>query len=82
MSEEMKQNLKNLPRMLSFYIVAIVSALAAYWLQLSPEDQVALQTQFPILIKLAPLAAAIAFVLARVKPQDLPQPPPEIEIKK
>lgn len=81
MSEEMKQNLKNLTKTFSFYVVAIASAVAAYWLQLSVEDQIKLQAQFPVLIQLAPLAAIITFVVARIKPQELPPAPPETEIK-
>lgn len=80
--EEMRRNLRKLHRMLSAWVVAIASAVAMYWLQLSPEQQQELLSQFPWLIKSAPLLTMVAWVYARVKPQQSITPVPEPSDKK
>jgi hypothetical protein len=62
----------------STYVVTVISAVIAYWLQLSPEEQAALIATYPALKVLAPLFGWIAFVIARVIPQNLPG---KVEIK-
>lgn len=71
------KNLCKLHRMMSFWIVAIASAAAAYWLQLDKAAQDELISQYPTLAKLGPLITLVAWVFARIIPQKSVTPPPE-----
>lgn len=77
--EEFKSNLKSVGRMLSFWVVAVATALASYWLQLEPEKQAELLAQWPVLSKFAPTITMLAWIYARVKPQKSLTPMPEPE---
>lgn len=74
---EFKANLLSVYKMLSFWVVAIATGLASYWLQMSPEDRQALLDTYPVLSKLAPVITMFAWVYARAKPQKSLTPPPE-----
>lgn len=60
----------------STWVVFIVTGIAYYWLQLPAAEQAALQAAYPWLKHAAPLAALVAFLVARAKAQP-PQPPKE-----
>lgn len=62
-------DLKELATRYSTWVVAVITGAAAYWLQLSPAEQASLQATYPILTKVAPLAAFVAFLAARAAPQ-------------
>lgn len=74
---EFRKNFKSLHKMLSAWVVGIASLAAAYWLQLSPEDQQALLAEYPKMIKAAPFFTMAAWMWARSKPQRSLTPPPE-----
>lgn len=76
MNQDLKTNIARLPKNFSTYVVAIVTGVAYYWLQLSPAEQQALITAYPWLKHAAPLSAFVAFLAARVWPQTPPAPPP------
>lgn len=65
-------NIRTMPKMLSAWVTAVVSLAAAYWLQLSPADQQALISEYPILIKASPVISMLAWMYARAKPQGNP----------
>jgi len=69
------ENLSNLLKFNSTRVVLALTALAAYWLQLSPADQAAYMASYPWLKHAAPLIALASFVWARVTPQASLQPP-------
>lgn len=64
-----KDNLSQLYRHYSTYVAFFASSAAAYWLQLSAEEQVALLSVAPALKFLAPIASFGAFLIARGLPQ-------------
>lgn len=68
-------NLANLLKFNSTRVVLIITALAAYWLQLSPAEQAAYMASYPWLKHAAPVIALASFVWARVTPQASLQQP-------
>ena len=72
------ENLANLLKFNSTRVVLIITALAAYWLQLSPAEQAAYMASYPWLKHAAPLIALASFVWARVTPQAALQPPAQV----
>ena len=81
MSPDMKNNLRNLPTNYTTWVVGILGALVAWWVQLPPSTQAEYLVLYPWLKYVAPLAAAASFVIARVLPQGAPplleEPPAE-----
>jgi hypothetical protein len=76
-------DLKTLSTRYTTWVVLIVSALAAYWLQLPAAEQAALIEAYPWLKHVAPLAAVVSFLVARVIPQGpKPEPPAEQDTQK
>lgn len=71
-----KSNLAALWKHLSTHVALIASCAAAYWLQMSPDEQREVLALFPALKWLGPLIAFVAFVLAKGVPQP-PKPPKE-----
>lgn len=69
MNEQLKTNLKRLPTNLTTYVVAVITGLAAWWLQLPPQEQANYLALYPWLKNVAPLAAVVSFVVAKVIPQ-------------
>lgn len=49
----------------STWVAGLLTAIATYWFQLTPEEQMALQTQFPILVKITPFLGFVAWYIAR-----------------
>lgn len=72
---DLSSNLKALPTRYTTWVVVVVTAVAAYWLQLAPAEQAELLAAYPWLEHLAPLAALVSFVVARIWPQGVPTPP-------
>jgi len=62
-------NLKRLHTKISTYVALLASAAAAFWLQLTPEDQQAILASFPALKLIGPAVSFVAFVVARGIPQ-------------
>jgi hypothetical protein len=80
MNQDLKTNIARLPKNFSTYVVAIVTGGAYYWLQMSPAEQQAMITAYPWLKHVAPLSAFVAFLAARVWPQNgAPSPAPDTE---
>jgi len=75
MNPQTIENLANVLKFNSTRVVLIITALAAYWLQLSPAEQAAYMASYPWLKHAAPLIALASFVWARVTPQAALQPP-------
>lgn len=75
MNPQTADNLSNLLKFNSTRVVLVMTALAAYWLQLSPADQAAYMASYPWLKHAAPVIALASFVWARVTPQASLQPP-------
>lgn len=73
------KNLRKMHRMASFWVMTAASGAAAYWLQLTPEEQQKLIESYPFLIKASPLISAAAWIYARAKAQQSLTPPPEDE---
>lgn len=71
--DEFKTTLKRMHKLASTWVVFLASAMAAFWLQMSPDDQALLIEAFPALKLLAPGIGFAAFVVAR----GWPQPPKE-----
>jgi hypothetical protein len=71
-------NLANLLKFNSTRVVLVITALSAYWLQLSPAEQAAYMASYPWLKHAAPLIALASFVWARVTPQASLQPPAQV----
>jgi hypothetical protein len=75
MNPTTSQNLSNVLKFNSTRVVLVMTALAAYWLQLDPAEQAAYMASYPWLKHAAPLIALASFVWARVTPQASLQPP-------
>lgn len=75
MNPQTLQNLANVLKFNSTRVVLVITALAAYWLQLDPAQQAAYIATYPWLKHAAPLIALGSFVWARVMPQPNLQPP-------
>lgn len=69
MNPQLKANIGNLPTNYTTWVVGILSAAAAWWLQLAPSTQAEYLALYPWLKYVAPLSAAVSFVIARVLPQ-------------
>lgn len=67
--QTLMSNLKQLHTYLSTWVVFGITTLAAWWLQVPPEQQHALMADNPALRWLVPLAAFGAFCIARGLPQ-------------
>lgn len=67
-------HLRLMPRYFSTWVVFLISSAAAYWLQMSPDDQQAVLEALPALRLVAPALGFVAFVIARGIPQF---PPPD-----
>ena len=67
--DDFKATLKRMHKLASTWVVFIASALAAFWLQMSPDDQAVLLDVFPALKLIAPGIGFAAFVVARGWPQ-------------
>lgn len=66
---EFKANLKTLHKLLSTWVVFVITTGAAFWITLPLETQVQMQQDFPIL-KYGMLAMAfLSFAVARATPQ-------------
>lgn len=72
---DLKTNLSRIPTNISTYVVAVLMAVVAYWMQLPIAEQQALMQAYPWLKHLAPLFGLLAFIGARVWPQGRPVPP-------
>lgn len=77
LKKEFRKNLRAMHTKLSFWVVAIVSGAAYYWLQLPIEEQAKLVAEYPFLVKHSPLISMFAWIYARAKPQTPPPEPPE-----
>lgn len=77
MDPKLKDNLKALPTNYTTYVVAVLMAVAGYWLQMSPTEQAELIGAYPWLKHAAPVLGLVAFLGARVWPQG--KPPQEYE---
>lgn len=70
------ENIANSLKMYSVWVAGIVSAVAAYWLQLPVEQQQQILAQWPVLKYYSPMLAFVAFYAARVISQTKPAPEP------
>lgn len=67
--DDFKATLKRMHKLASTWVVFIASALAAFWLQMSPAEQLAVLEVFPALKLVGPGIGFAAFVVARGWPQ-------------
>ncbi|MEO8296329.1 MAG: hypothetical protein ABI574_00835 [Burkholderiales bacterium] len=67
--KEFLAELRLMHKYLSTWVAFLASAAAAYWLQLSADDQQAFLAAFPLLKVVGPAAGFAAFVIARGWPQ-------------
>lgn len=67
--EDFIAELKRIPKYFSTWVAFLASAAAAYWLQLSPDDQQAILSAVPALKLVGPAIGFAAFVVARGLPQ-------------
>lgn len=67
--QSFKDNFFKLYRHYSTYVAFFASGAAAYWLQMSLEEQTALLSAAPALKVLAPIVSFGAFLVARGVPQ-------------
>lgn len=72
---DLKTNAKQLPTNYSTWVVAVLMAVIAYWMQLPLEEQARLITAYPWLKHAAPLVGLVSFILARIAPQGGSTPP-------
>ena len=68
---KVRRNAEIMIKSASSYVVLIAGAAAAYWLAHTPSEQAAFLLAHPVLAPLAPYAAILAFVLAKIAPQNL-----------
>lgn len=67
--------LKLLHTFYSTYVTYLLMGIAAYWLQLSPDQQQSILASIPWLSWAGPLVGMVMFLIAR----GLPQKPPRLE---
>jgi hypothetical protein len=79
MNPQIKANVQKLPTNYTSWVVIAVSAIAAWWLQLPPTVQAEYLAIYPWLKTVAPLAAVVSFVVARVWPQGIPTLEDEVD---
>lgn len=79
MNPDLMDNVKKLPTNYTTWVIAALMAVVGYWLQLPAAEQAALMQAYPWLKHAAPVAGLLAFVFARVLPQDRKPPadPPQ-----
>lgn len=75
MNDELKTNMTKLPTRYTTWVVALICSVAYYWLQLTPAEQAKLIDAYPWLSHAAPLSGLLAFLAARVWPQNGKTPP-------
>lgn len=64
-------NVKDLPKMFSFWVMFIVTNLTAWWLMQPLEWQAEILLAYPMLKLGAPAISLVSFMIARAKPQGL-----------
>ena len=72
--ERLAENVRALPRRISFWVMAAAGTVGAAWASMSPETQGAIIAALPIPIGWAPVVASLLGIASQIVPRRRPSP--------